>query len=449
MKIRLGLVATTMLCAAYAVPALADDRSLQAEIAALKAQLQAQAAQIDRLERLAQATSRSEAATSAKLETLAAAPASVASSPATEVADTSAPKTTIGGYGEVNFNGYLKDRSRNQADLRRVVLYVGHRFNDKLSLITETEFEHAVTSGDGDPGEVAIEQAYINYAFNPALNVKAGLFLMPFGFINRNHEPTAFNGVERNEVETRIIPSTLREGGVGIYGTTAFGLYYDVGITTNYTVDKFDDPSSPLASIHQELAEAKAADASIYGALEYRGVPGLVIGGGISSGNSTQSNAAFRQDPNAPDLGGIKGRITLFDVHGRYQIRGFDIKALYARGSISGAGRINQAFAAANLRDGGDRPIVPSAFDGWLVEGAYDFGLGGDAKLTPFARYEKFNTQAKLARGLVADPANRDKVFTTGLSFKPLPEIVFKVDYQKFIDNSANDRINLGIGYNF
>ncbi|MGL1645795.1 porin, partial [Vibrio parahaemolyticus] len=81
-------------------------------------------------------------------------------------------------------------------DLKRFVLFFGHRFNDKLSLMSEVEFEHAVTSSS-DKGEAEIEQAYLNYAFNPRLNVKAGLFLMPFGFINRNHEPPAFYGVER------------------------------------------------------------------------------------------------------------------------------------------------------------------------------------------------------------------------------------------------------------
>src|SRR5262249_6689784 len=176
-------------------------------------------------------------------------------------------------YGEISYNGYVHDASRNQADLKRFVLFFGHRFSDRISFNSEVEVEHAVSSAN-DKGEVEIEQAYLNYAFQPSINLKAGLFLMPFGFLNRNHEPPIFYGVERNEFETRIIPSTWREGGVGIWGDTSFGLSYDVGVTTGFDVAKFDDPGFPLAAAHQELQLAKAASPSFYGSLEYKGIPG-------------------------------------------------------------------------------------------------------------------------------------------------------------------------------
>ena len=75
--------------------------------------------------------------------------------------------------------------------------------------------------------------------------------------------------------------------------------------------------------------------------------------------------------------------------------------------------------------------------------------VGSIATLDPFVRYEKFDTQARLPLGLIADPANRDRVLTTGFSFHPLREVVVKVDYQKFLENKDNDRINLGLGYMF
>src|SRR4051812_24830482 len=41
--------------------------------------------------------------------------------------------TTFGGYGEIAYNGYIHDgqSSRNQADLKRFVIFLGHRFSDK------------------------------------------------------------------------------------------------------------------------------------------------------------------------------------------------------------------------------------------------------------------------------------------------------------------------------
>jgi len=272
---------------------------------------------------------------------------------------------------------------------------------------------------------------------------------MPFGFLNRNHEPPVFYGVERNEVETRIIPSTWREGGIGFFGSTPFGLSYDVGVTTGFDVAKFDDPGAPLAGSHQELQLAKASSLSFYGSLEYQGIPGLLVGGAVFTGNATHNNADFKADHSLPDISGITSRVTLWDVHGRWQHRGFDLQALYARGTISRAAALGTVVENYNAANGTELPVAPSAFYGWYVQGAYSFALGGSATLDPFVRYEKFDTQARLPLGLLSDPVNRDRVLTTGFSFHPLHEVVVKVDYQKFFENKDNDRINLGLGYMF
>src|SRR5215831_10664017 len=139
--------------------------------------------------------------------------------------------TTISGYGEFNYNNYKSDERPTQADLRRFVFGLHHRFDDRLTFHSEVEFEHAVVSKD-DEGEVELEQAWLNYKFSDAVNVKGGLFLIPLGILNETHEPPTYYGVERNEVETRIIPTTWRELGVGVHGAVAPGLRYDVGVTT-------------------------------------------------------------------------------------------------------------------------------------------------------------------------------------------------------------------------
>ena len=59
---------------------------------------------------------------------------------------------------------------------------------------------------------------YVEREFAPGVTGKAGLFLMPFGLLNQNHEPTAYHGVTRNFVNTAIIPTTWREVGPGAVG---------------------------------------------------------------------------------------------------------------------------------------------------------------------------------------------------------------------------------------
>ena len=67
-------------------------------------------------------------------------------------------------------------------------------------------------------GEVALEQAYLDFLIKPWFNLRAGMVLSPVGIVNERHEPPSFNGVERPFVETFIIPTTWREMGMGLTG---------------------------------------------------------------------------------------------------------------------------------------------------------------------------------------------------------------------------------------
>jgi opacity protein-like surface antigen len=429
-KFALVLIAAGVFNAPTFAEDAASPESLQHELDTLKTQMQQLQRQLD---------------TTTEQQKKSAAPAPDAT-PAVQIQS----DTTFGGYGEIAYNDYRKDSSRNQADLRRFVLFLGHRFNERLTFNSEVEWEHAVTSAT-DQGESEIEQAYLNYVLTPSVNLKTGLFLMPFGFLNESHEPPVYYGVERNFVETRIIPSTWREGGLGLHGSTDLGLAWDAGVTTGFNVSKFDDPSAPLASMHQELQFAQAHDLALYGALNYRGVPGLTVGSALFSGNSAQGNAAFKADNTQPDFSGINARVTLWDVHTRWQAGGADLQALYAKGKIGDADRIDQTLQAFNTANplSPPRAFVPDEFYGWLVQAAYMVWQREEMSLTPFIRYERYNTQSSMPEGFAADPANADRVTTAGLSFKPHPQVVFKADYQKFKDNTRNDRFNLGLGYMF
>jgi hypothetical protein len=129
---------------------------------------------------------------------------------------------SLGGYGEVlyeNFAGSREDDAPSGAsdrlDALRAIVYVGYKFSDKVLFNSELEFEHGSTE---DGGSVSIEFAYLEYRMSSRLGVRAGLLLPPMGFINEVHEPPAFLGARRPETERQIIPSTWREGGVGVFG---------------------------------------------------------------------------------------------------------------------------------------------------------------------------------------------------------------------------------------
>jgi uncharacterized small protein (DUF1192 family) len=346
--------------------------------------------------------------------------------------------TSIFGYGEFNYNRFRDSDRTSKADLRRFVIGFGHRFNDALSFNSELELEHGVVSAD-DHGEVEVEQAYLNYRFSDAVNVKGGLFLIPLGILNETHEPPTYYGVERNEVETRIIPTTWREMGFGLHGLVGRGFKYDLGITTGFNSGKLDDPSTGIRSAHQEGQLADAKDLSVYAALNYR-APGLLVGGGLFTGNTGQNGQAN------PLLKGVDARLTLWDVHAKYSIAGFDLQALYASGTLGDADKLNAVTSTAAT------PFAaPKSLKGWYGQAAYHVYRRGDLDVAPFVRLERFEIrqQEDAELGLFQDPKNLESVRTIGVNFKLHPQVVLKTDIQHYKVDSTKNRFNIGLGYMF
>ena len=178
-------------------------------------------------------------------------------------------------------------------------------------------------------------------------------------------------------------------------------------------------------------------------------MPGLVAGVAAFTGDSTQGNADYKANTSLPDFSSVHGRITLADVHVRWQPSAWDLQVLLAKGGFSDAESINQVLLAYNTTTAGSRPYVASEFYGWLVQAAYKFSLNGESSVSPFARFEEYDTQAAMPSGFTASPANADHVLTVGASYKPVAQVVFKTDFQNFNEDSTQNRFNLGLGYMF
>ena len=347
-------------------------------------------------------------------------------------------RTSVYGYGEFNYNRFRDADRTSRADLRRFVFGFGHRFNDQLTFNSEVEIEHGVVSA-GDRGEAEIEQAFLNYKFNDALNVKGGLFLIPLGILNETHEPPTYYGVERNEVETRIIPTTWRELGFGVHGLLGQGFKYDVGVTTGFNSGKLDDANTGIRSGHQEGQLAEAKDLSVYAALNYQ-IPGLLIGGGLFTGNTGQNGQSN------PVLKGVAAKLTLWDLHAKYSVAGWDLQALYARGKLGDADKVNLVTSAAAT------PFAaPKSLMGWYGQAAYHVYRRGDLDVAPFMRIERFEIrqQEDPALGVFQDPNNLERVRTFGVNFKIHPQVVLKTDVQRYSTDRTKDRFNIGLGYMF
>lgn len=433
----------TLLAAALA---LALSGTVHADDAALKdevAQLRAEVAQL----RAAVAAMRSTAPTAAPVASNADTAATRSDTAAVHASAAAAPPaaapregstTTLTGYGEIAYNHPFNNSSASQIDLRRAVIGFNHRFDENTRVVGEFEWEHAVTSAD-DQGESELEQLYVDHELNANLGVRAGLMLMPAGLLNERHEPPTYYGVERNFVETRIIPSTWREGGVSVYGTTDGGFAWSAGITTNVDLSKWDAGSedgreSPLGSIHQELQLANARDPAMFLSGNWQGVPGLLVGGSVYTGKIGQGQ----------DFAGRDARLTFGEAHARWQPGPFDLSAVYAHGHISDTEALNLTFV-------GQPTPVPESFWGGYLQGAWKVWQHDDAAFAPFLRYELVNTAASYAPvppGLGVPAAETERIWTLGANWWLNANVVFKADVQKFRVTDG-DRLDLGMGYMF
>jgi len=363
----------------------------------------------------------------------------VLATPASAQSDTTEPRTTVGGYGEVHYTNLSGRDTPGLINLARFVVYLGHEFSDRIALRSELEVEDAKVEGGQDGGEVSIEQAYLDYTLSDRVTLRAGLVLAPVGIVNELHEPTSFNGVERPGFDHDVLPTTWRELGVGAVGSlpVAGGLTYRLYLLNGLKAEGFS-ASEGIRGGRQEGKEASFANPSLTGRLEY-GRPGLKLGGafwygGSANQDSTLGNGAFA----APFL------VLSADV--RYDRGPLMLRGVVARISIKDAEEINARFGGS----------VGRRIEGGYAEVAYDLlhalAPRSGHRLNAFVRHERYDTQAAVADGTPRDPGLARRTTTFGLSWKPLWNVVFKGDYQLRRNRAGlgeQEAVALGVGYQF
>ena len=323
-------------------------------------------------------------------------------------------KTSLGGYGEV----HLETGTADQVDAHRYVLFVGHEFSDSIRMFSEFELEHSL-AGDGKPGEVELEQAYIEYDYAPGHHALAGLWLVPVGIMNETHEPPTFFGVERNNVEKNIIPTTWWECGAGLRGNLQNGLGYDLYAHSGLQTPVTGSSAFKIRSGRQKCAEAVAEDWATTGRITYSGMPGLKL-------------ALSAQYQNDLTQGDATTNATLVTPHAIYSKDGFEVRALYARWDLNGSANIGGI--------GRDRQ------EGWYIEPSYRFDLASGHEMGFFTRYATFDNNAG------DDTDSETDEIHLGVNYWPHDDVVLKADYMTqdtAPGTDSDDRVNLGVGFQF
>ncbi|MBD2858816.1 porin [Spongiibacter sp. KMU-158] len=320
-----------------------------------------------------------------------------------------ASRVSLGGYGEHHFN-HFKDKD-DKVDAHRFVLFVGNQFSDTVRFFSELEVEHGLVKDTDDgsgPGEVELEQAYIQWDFTPGHSLTMGQFLVPVGIINETHEPDTFYGTERNNVEKDIIPATWWETGVMFSGEILPGLKYNAALHSGLAAD----PGATVRSGRQKSANATAEDLAYTLRLAYTGVAGLEVAATAHHQQDISQGAA------------ADGEANLLEAHIRYTIANLTLTALAAEWDIDGA-----AFDTAGTD---------------VQEGAY---LEASYKVTPklgvFVRQSEWDNKA--GNSVDTEIEQTD----VGVNYWLTPTVVLKADLTEQDGAKDDDAFNLGVGWSF
>ena len=369
-------------------------------------------------------------------------------------------QTVISGYGQASYQRNFKYKT-STVSLDRVVLFVGHQFNNKIAFFSELEIADARIEGGKPKGEVGMEQAYLKFSLNPRQYFVAGLFIPRIGILNENHLPTNFNGTERPLVEQLVIPSTWREMGVGFYGQmSTLPVAYSIAVVNGLDASSFthgtgigDGKGGGQRSSGNNLA-ATASVRAFLGDFQIQ-VSGYAGG--------TLGLSSYEADSLKVSSGMLAAPIYLGEANVQYAANGFSAKILGSYISYPKAGDINRSYANN----------TPSAMYGVYAELAYNLfetlksEKFEDKQLIAFARYEKLDLNASIPSNGIYDGTLKQSHFLLGLNYLPIPNITIKADVR--LTNTGpfnkallinpppvmraypenNSFLNIGIGYSF
>ncbi len=366
-------------------------------------------------------------------------------------------RTTIGGYGDVS---YQRDFNNQTAtlNLNRFVLFVGHQFNSKISVFTELEVEDAKVEGGDNGGEVALEQAYLQFQLNKTNHLVAGLFLPRIGILNEDHLPTSFNGVERNRIETLIIPSTWREIGVGLYGNLLrLPFNYSIALTNGLNAASFEHDNG-IRSGRYEGRNASANNLALTAALQFN--PGNIrfqVSGYYGGSVGLAKKDADKINLNSGTFG---TPVVIGEAHVIYDYKGFNARLLGTALSISDAEKINAAYGhdITGQAVGGYAEVGYNLFESLKRKNLQH------QKLILFARYEYLDLNAGVPDNNVKDKTLNQQHIVAGLNYLPINNVTLKADI-RFVSTGDTEQLlmadpeneyqnnntflNLGIGFSF
>lgn len=369
-------------------------------------------------------------------------------------------KYRIGGYGEMvaawkdygtnRFYGSKEGnpkQNRSTISIPRFVVAGDYKFNKKWILGVEVEFESGgvgtayelenTENGEYETevergGEVAIEQFHITRLIDRSFNVRAGHVILPVGMNNAHHEPLNFFGTVRPEGETSIIPNTWHETGLEFFGTVGKGkatFDYFALVTTGLNGNGFDRNNWAQGGKQGIFEEENFTNPAYTFRLDWRGIRGLRLGGSFYYCSDVGGNADKAQTYKN------KGKmpVRIYSVDGQYMGKYVVARANFLWGNLTNSNVLTTNNGKLSNKSPYSR-ITPVAHKAVSYGGEVGFdlrniiGCHNFPKILPFVRYEYYNPQEDVTAPHVADDRCQVSMWTAGVNWHPLPQLVVKAD---------------------
>ncbi len=394
----------------------------------------------------------------------------------------------VGGYGSMRFEANDAAAVAESFTLRRFVLETEARWEDRLTVVSEIEYERLseigiereIDAGDGSPGfeqelegsdgsEIALEQAWAQFDFTPAVGLRFGAVLPPVGRLNAEHDDDRSDLPRRPLIDRGAsvlpAPAAWTELGLGLVGETRIG-GWDVGwqafVINGVQLDfafeeRVQSGGAGARSPRVEVAVRPVAGA-FNGTNDADAFAGRIAVGPTRGTELAVSGYAGQYTPPWIER---SATLSTVGVDGRARVGPvvFQGEALWTR--FGGDDRVIVDFARVAIdhaagAEPGTEPWPGSGVEvslngisarrrGFWLEAGVPLPLPNgawgleDATLIPVARYERASfaddlRELDFSGGAVTTLERHDRAqerWTTGIAFRPMPRAVFQLAYER------------------
>ncbi len=365
----------------------------------------------------------------------------------------SSPKAIVGGYFDTEYrahrNGVLEgygNGTSNGFDQIRFVPFFYADLTEHLKFAAELEIEHGIR--EISDNEISLEFAHIDYLVNEPFNIRAGILLIPLGKFNLLHDSPLNDLTDRPLVSRLVIPTTMAETGVGLYGTLYPGrtnkLDYELYVTTGpcgYDADGTPRVNEADGTRNSRQRRCESVDGldinngkAVSGRVAFSPMLGIEVAGSSYYGNAAPTGTSSQPLS-----------ITALDwtfQRGPFEFIG-EAAWAYAKGNSRAIQGNTMGLAPGSLLtgiDGNSGPgIPPQRMNGYYLQGNYHFmpafltkfspkRFGEGSTFTAVIRYDRVNTNLDNSNG-TGGWGNLEQI-SFGLNYRPIEDTVFKISYQ-------------------